>query len=466
MSWGRNPMAAACGVSLLACAGCALQAPKPVVPEVPQVFQNGTPTAPSLWPAKDWYRGFRSPALDALITEAAGSNLDLGAARARLAQADARARQAGAAILPSIDGLGDGNFLAGHSVNGGAHELDWSALLSASYEVDFWGKNRATANSARFLETAARADRDTIALTTLAGVANGYFELLSIRERMQIAQANLGVASGLLEAIQTRFNAGLSDPVTLATQRAVLASAQLVITDLRQREQEALTALAMLVGQPPEGFHVEVEALDSLAEPQVAPGLPVELLTRRPDVYMAEANLRAADADLVAARAAMLPTLTLTASGGVQNPAMNAAVIALAGTGPGLNLGAGLTQSIFDGGRLRAIRDESRARQEELLASYRKVILASLVDVENALAAIHNLDAAREFENESLKQSQRAFDGAQLRYRQGAGDFLTVFEAQRNLYAARDHYSQYKLARLQARVALCKALGGGWKLQE
>ena len=466
MSRGGSTMATACVVSLLACASCALQAPKPVVPAVPQVFQNGTPGTAAVWPGEDWYRGFRSPTLDTLITEAASSNLDLEAARARLAQADARARQAGAAILPSVDGLGNGNFLAGHSANGGAHELDWSAVLSASYEVDFWGKNRATANSARFLGAAARADRDTIALTTLAGVADGYFELLSIRQRLQIAQANVGVASGLLEAIQTRFNAGLSDPVTLATQRSVLTSAQLVITDLNQREQEALTALAMLIGQPPEGFHVEVEALDSLAEPQVAPGLPVELLTRRPDVYMAEANLRAADADLVAARAAMLPSLTLTAAGGVQNPAMNAAVTVLSGTGPGLNLGAGLAQSIFDGGRLRAQRDESRAKQQELLASYRKVILASLVDVENALGAIHNLDDARELEDASLRQSQQAFDGAQLRYREGAGDFLTVFEAQRNLYAARDQYSQYKLARLQALVALCKALGGGWKLQE
>jgi len=463
---GGHKIATGCAVSLLACASCALQAPQAVRPDVPEAFQNGTPADSMAWPGEDWYRGFRSPALDTLITAAAGSNLDLAEARARLAQADARARQAGAAILPSVDGVGNGNFLAGHSVHGSAHELDWSALLSASYEVDFWGRNRATANSARFLGAAARADRDTIALTTLAGVADGYFALLSIRQRLQIAQANVGVASGLLEAIQTRFDAGLSDPVTLATQRNVLASAQLVITDLRQREQEALSALAMLVGQPPEGFHVEAEALDSLAEPRVAPGLPVELLTRRPDVYMAEESLRAADADLVAARAALLPNLTLTAAGGVQNPAMNAAVTVLSGTGPGLNLGAGLAQSIFDGGRLRAIRDEARAKQEELLASYRKVILASLVDVENALAAIHNLDAAAEFENESLRQSQQAFDGAQLRYRQGAGDFLTVFEAQRNLYAARDQYSQYKLARLQALVALCKALGGGWKLQE
>jgi multidrug efflux system outer membrane protein len=456
---------AGCAVALLACTSCALQAPQPVVPDVPAAFENATDGAPTQWPAQDWYRGFHSPALDALVAQAASANLDLAAARARVTQADQRARQAGAAILPSVDALGNGNYLAGHSGNGSAHELDWSALLSASYEVDFWGRNRATANAARFLGTAARADRDTLALTTLAGVADAYFELLSLRARLGIAQSNLDAARGLLDVVQARFDAGAADPVTLATQRAVLAAAQLAIPDLRQREAEALTALALLVGRPPEGFRVADATLDSLAEPPVAPGLPMALLTRRPDVYLAEANLRAADADLVAARAAMLPTLTLTAAGGLQNPAMNAAVIALTGTGPGINLGAGLAQSIFDGGRLRAVRDESRARDEELLADYRRAILASLVDVENALTAIHTLDAAREFQDQNLAQSELAFEGAQLRYRRGAGDFLTVLEAQRNLYAARDQYGLYRLARLQARVALCKALGGGWEQQ-
>ena len=460
---GGNSRAAACAAALLA--GCALQPPKPVTPEVPAAFDN-PPSGGAAWPSKDWYREFGSAELDGLITQAAGSNLDLAAARARLMQADARSRQAGAALLPSVDAGGNGNFLAGHSGNGSAHELDWSALLSTSYEVDFWGKNRATANAARFLGAAARADQDTIALSTLAAVADGYFELLSLRERLKIAQSNLDAAQSLLDAVQARFNAGAADPVQLATQRTVLAAAQLALPELRQRESEALSALALLEGRPPEQFQVAGVALDSLTEPKVAPGLPVELLTRRPDVYLAEANLRAADADLVAARAALLPTLTLTAAGGVQNPAMNAAVITLAGTGPALNLGVGLTQSIFDAGKLRAARDASRARDEELVATYRKAILDSLVDVENALTALHNLDAAREFQEQALAQSQQAFDGAQLRYRQGAGDFVTVLEAQRTLYSARDQYSQYQLARLQALVALCKSLGGGWTLQE
>jgi multidrug efflux system outer membrane protein len=453
------------GGAALVCAGCALQSPLPAKPDVPAAFDNAAAAAPIGWPSKDWYQRFASRELDALVLQATSNNLDLTAARARVMQADARARQAGAPLLPSVDATGNANYLAGHSSAGGAHELDWSALLSASYEVDFWGKNRATANAAKFLTAASRADRDTVVLTTLAGVADGYFQVLSLRERLAIARSNLDAARGLLDAVQARYQAGLSNPVELATQRAMLASAQLAIPDLQQREQEALAALAVLVGRQPEGFHIEEASLASLAEPQVGAGLPAELLTRRPDVYMAEANLRAADADLVAARAALLPNVSLTAAGGIQNPAMQAAVLTLPGAGPTLNLGAALVQSIFDGGKLRAVRAEARAKDEELLAAYRGAILASLVDVENALGAIQHLDAARRFQDESLAQSERAFEGAQLRYRQGAGDFLALLEAQRILYAARDQYSQYRLARLQALVGLCKALGGGWQQQ-
>ena len=464
--WHGNSLAGVSAAAVLVCASCTLQPPGPLPPEVPKQFESRAVGDPANWPSKDWYRGFGSLELNALVEQASIANLDVSAARARVAQADARARQAGAALLPNVDATGNSNFLAGHSVNGSAHELDWSALLSASYEIDFWGKNRATANAARFLSAASRADRETIMLTTLAGVAEGYFQILSLRERVDIAQSNVNAARGLLDVVQARFSAGLSNPVELATQRGVLAAAQLMVPDLQQRQQEALTALALLAGRSPEGFRVEGMPLESLTEPRVGPGLPADLLTRRPDIYMAEANLRAADADVVAARAALFPTVTLTAAGGIQNPAMQAAVITLSGTGPTLNLGAGLVQTIFDGGRLRAVRSEARAKDEELIASYRKVILESLGDVETALTAIHHLDVARESQLESLTQSQRAFEGAQLRYREGAGDFLAVLEAQRTLHAAQDQFSQYKLARLQALVGLCKALGGGWRLEE
>jgi outer membrane protein TolC len=163
------------------------------------------------------------------------------------------------------------------------------------------------------------------------------------------------------------------------------------------------------------------------------------------------------------ARAAMFPSLSLTASGGVQNPAVNAAIISLAGTGWSLTAGASLVQTIFDTGRRRAMIREATAKQEELLANYHSSILAALLDVENALAAIHYLELQKEPQQRSVDQSGRAFQGAQLRFREGTGEYLAVLESQRTLFSARDQLSQYKLARLQALLGLCKALGGGWQ---
>jgi NodT family efflux transporter outer membrane factor (OMF) lipoprotein len=451
------------GLMLCVCAGCTLQAPKPTLPPPPSAFDHAAPTGAAGWPGREWYRGFASPELERLIAEASANNFDMATARSRVSQADARARQAHAGILPSVDAGANGNYLAGHSGNGTAHETDWSALFSASYEVDFWGKNRAVYDSARYLAVAALADRDTVMITMLAGVANGYFEVLSLRERLAIARSNVDAARSLMAIVESRFQVGSSNPVELAPDRSTLASAELTIPELERQEEAAMASLAVLLGRPPEGFRIEGQPLDSLTEPVVSPGLPSELLRRRPDIFTAEANLQSANADLVAARAALFPSLSLTAAAGVQNPALNAAVISLSGAGPSLNLGASLTQPIFDAGRLRAVRAEVQARQEELTANYRAAIVAALVDVENALSALHHLEAARTFQEESVRQSERAFEGAQLRYKAGSGDFLAALEAQRTVFTLRDQFSQYKLARLAALVSLCKALGGGWQ---
>jgi len=138
-------------------------------------------------------------------------------------------------------------------------------------------------------------------------------------------------------------------------------------------------------------------------------------------------------------------------------------VLTIPGIGPSFALGANLIQPIFDHGRLAAQRDEVQARNSELLTAYRSSIISALGDVENALAAIHHLDAAREFQMEGVTQSERAFEGAKLRYQAGSGDYLTLLESQRTVYSVRDQFVQYKLARLEAVVSLCKALGGGWE---
>jgi len=446
---------------VLAC-GCATEKPAQPPADVPAAFEHAAGSAVGSWPAQDWYRGFGSDELDTLVELAVANNGDLLAARERVAQADARARQAGAAILPAVDANGNANYLAGRSQQGSGHELDWFAMLSASYEVDFWGKNRSLAHAAQLEARASRAERDTVALTLLGAVAEQYFQVLALRERIAIARANATAAQQVLEAVQARFDAGVASPVELATQHAAVDSTRIALADLEQAEVQSRAALALLLGRAPERFDVTGRSLDPLREPAVAPDIPAQLLTRRPDLAVAEANLQAASANVAAARAAMLPDLSLTASGGVQNPALPATVLTIPGVGPSLALTANLTQPIFDHGRLKAQRDESAARERELLAAYRTAVLAALLDVEKALSSLQHLDGVAESERDNLASSERAFEGARLRYEKGSGDFLTLLEAQRTLYAARDQLTQYRLARFEALIGLCKALGGGW----
>jgi outer membrane protein, multidrug efflux system len=415
---------------------------------------------------RDWFRAFGSAELDSLVASAYRDNFDVQEANARLRQADARARAAGAAILPQVDFNADATSFAGRSSEGSAHETDTAALVSASYEVDFWGKNRAARTSAQALRAASDADRAVVMLTTVTSIANTYFHLIALRESVSLARSTAGFAHQLLDLVEARAKTGLANPADVAQQRAAVANAGIHLRELQQQEIEALAALAILIGKMPTSLEVNTRDLAALTAPRVAAGIPSELLARRPDVLSAEESLQAAHADIAQARAAFFPSVTLTANGGVQNPAVQAAVITLAGVGPSLTVGASLVQSIFNGGRLRAARDEATAKEEEMIAHYRSAALAALWDVEIALSAIDHLDSQAEAQQESLQQSEIGLASAQARYQAGSGDFLTVLDAERTLIAAREQMTQYRLAKLQAAVGLCKALGGGWRPSE
>jgi len=201
-----------------------------------------------------------------------------------------------------------------------------------------------------------------------------------------------------------------------------------------------------------------VEPFDRLQWPTIAAGVPSDLLSHRPDIARAEAQLAAAEADVKVARAAMLPSVTLSAQLGSGANQFDDII-----RSPFYNLTAGLLAPVFNNGRLSAERDKARARQEELLETYRAAIINGFADVEKALNSIRGLDAQRQWQSEELNQAQTAFDIAQSRYQAGAEDLLTVLETQRTLYAAQDLNVQLRLSRLQASIGLYKALGGGWQ---
>ncbi len=415
-----------------------------------------------------WWSQFGSPQLDRLVEQARVGSFDLSAAMARVRQAQAETVVAGGSQLPEVKAglnanrqkLLRGNGYSQLDADSSNKAVDYfDANLSASYEIDFWGGQRASRDSAQFALQASEFDQATVELTLLSSVANGYAQTLSLQEQQRIAELNLANAQSVLKLVQTRFDSGSATALELAQQKSLVAAQQRQLPLVQQQTQEAQISLAALLGRPVQQLSLGQERFDQLTWPTIAAGLPSELISRRPDIARAEAQLAAAQADVTVARAAMLPTVTLSAELG--SGADRAADILRS---PFYNLTAGLLAPVFNNGRLGAERDKATARQEELLEAYRGAIINGFADVEKALNSIRGLDEQRQWQGEELNQAQTAFNIAQSRYQAGAEDLLTVLETQRTLYAAQDLNVQLRLARMQASIALYKALGGGWQV--
>ncbi|MFT4065898.1 efflux transporter outer membrane subunit [Paraburkholderia sp.] len=445
---------------LLALTGCISAPPPPdagIAP--PATYRYATDGAPGDAVTDDWWRRFGSDELDRLIARAATGNYDVAAALARVREARANARIAGAALYPSVDGFVDASRQAGFSVNDNLPSGNaFSFGVSASYELDLWGRNRALRDSALASAHASEFDRATVTIMVTAEVANTWLQTVALREREQIAGANLQTAQRLLGVVESQLQAGFATPIDAARQRTVVAAQQREVAQLRQQANDSEAALAILLGVPASRFTIDTRSLANVQAPPIDAGLPSSLITRRPDVAGNEARLAAVHADVAAARAAMLPSVTLTAYAGTGS---DRAVRIF--DNPLYSLAAGLTAPIFNAGSLAASRDLAVAQQEEMLAAYRQSIVAAFTDVERALNASAGVDAQTVALDSELLAARRTLQLAESRYRAGAATSLDVLDAQRTLYAVEDEQVQLRLARLQAAVSLYRALGGGWR---
>jgi len=455
-----RPVSAVAALATLALVACAtVDSPPQGAPPMPSGWaEQSAPDAVAL--TRDWWRGFGSDELSALIDAALRANPDMSIAAERVRQAEAQVRVAGATLFPALN-FGADTGRRETRPHGGRWSGDdsSSASLSASYELDLWGRNAAGVRSADASLRAARFDGETVRLTLLAGVATGYFQLLSLRGRLAIAGENLLIAERVLKVVDARVRNGAASPLDLARQQAAVLALRASIPPLEAQERQTLHALAILAGTAPQGFEAAGSSVAGIAVPRVAPGLPADLLARRPDLASAEAQLAAANADVVAARAALLPGISLTASAGL---ASNMLINFLSAPTATLALGASLMQPIFDAGRLRAQVDSAASRERELVENYRKSILAALADVEGALAAGSRTADQEALQVRVVEQARIALRIAEVRYREGVDDLLPVLDAQRTLFQAEDQLAQIRFSRLQASISLFKALGGGW----
>jgi NodT family efflux transporter outer membrane factor (OMF) lipoprotein len=447
---------------------CGTPAQRPDSGIQPPATWQSPHTAGAVHDNQRWWNRFGSPQLGRLIEQARLGSYDLAAAIARVHQAQADTVIAGGSQLPEVKAAANANrqkLMRGN----GYSQLDadsdnnavdyFNANLVASYEIDFWGGQRASRDSAQFSLNASEFDQATVELTLLSGVANSYAQALSLQEQSRIAELNLANAQNVLKLVQTRFDSGSATALELAQQKSLVAAQQRQLPLVRQQAEEARISLAALLGRPVQALSLGQERFDQLTWPAIDAGVPSQLLSRRPDIARAEAQLAAAQADVTVARAAMLPTVTLTAE--IGSGADRADDILRS---PFYNLTAGLLAPVFNNGRLGAQRDKATARQQELLETYRGAIINGFADVEKALNSIRGLDEQRGWQSEELSQAQTAFNIAQSRYQAGAEDLLTVLETQRTLYAAQDLNVQLRLSRMQASIALYKALGGGWQV--
>jgi NodT family efflux transporter outer membrane factor (OMF) lipoprotein len=437
--------------------GCILGSERPELDlEVPGAYREAPRSPDAAVPALDWWRGFRSGELTTLMEAAQIYNLDIAVAIAQIVQADAQVGISGAPLFPSLTGTGTAERIKDPGL---PPVSQYNLGLTASYMVDFWGKNRATLYAAEETATVARYNREVVTLSTIVTVANTYFQILAAQDELRVARRNLAAAERILVLIKQQFTGGTASQLDVSQQEALVSTERAAIPPIEVTLKQSIAALAVLVARAPADFNVNGGGMAQITIPRVTPGLPSELLYQRPDVREAEAQLASSNFSVEAARAAFFPQIQLTAQTGVQS----AALAALFGPGAWYyTLAAGLTQPLFDGFLLESQLKQAKGVQLQYLQAYRKAVLSAFADVEKALVALSQSIRQERLQAEAVTNSRKAFDVSETQLRAGTVNLITVLQTQQTLLIAENTLAQVRLTKLLAASSLFQALGGGW----
>lgn len=424
---------------------------RPEVP-VPQTYTAKSATVePTLDP--DWWRLFRNRTLTRLINDANFANTDIGAAIARVHQARASYRIARSSLFPQIDA--SGNVALTHTdVKGfpSSTRKTWRAAGALDWDLDIFGGNRAATASALADVAASEFDREAVQLDIQSEVATTYIALLLARERLRISADTITNFNDVLRIAEARFKAGAGSALDVSQQKSALATVRAARSLLEEDVRNAENAIAVLVSDAAGTLKLAGGGLSAMRAPTIKPGQPVALLARRPDVRRAEANLIAANADIGVARAALFPNLSLNVDAAISSDPLTKTI----------SIGSALLAPIFHGGRLKAGVQLSEARMIELVEAYRKTYLVALREVEDALAAVRSARQRVAELSIALDEARNSYRLQRIQYEAGAIDFQTLLDAQRTLFDTDDNLALSRFDRLNAAVALIRALGGGW----
>jgi multidrug efflux system outer membrane protein len=457
---------ARCGALLLAAAlSACMVGPdyrRPDV-DVPTSWRLGTTEANEISNIAWWDR-FQDPVLSNLVRTALANNKDLKVATANV---DAAAAQYGivrSAQFPQVDanasatrqGVSQTTVIA---VPGGKHVFnDYRVNLSASFELDLWGKLRRSTESAQASLLASEQGRGTVVLTLVSNVASGYIQLLGLDRQLEIAQYTSNTLGQSARLQRLRFEEGAVPESDYQQAESQYREALARVPELERQIAQQENFISVLLGRNP-GPIPRGRAIDGLVFPPVPGELPASLLERRPDIREAEQNLVAANANIGVARAAYFPDISLTGLLGLESAQLSDL---FKGPSKTWSVGASLLQPIFNAGRIDSQVAQAEALQREALYTYEKSIISAFQDVENALIDRTKFGEVRDQQAKNVDALQRFRDLADLRYREGATIYLEVATAEQSLFAAQLAYVQTQAQLFQAYANLYKAMGGGW----
>ncbi len=448
-------------VTLLA--GCTLPInhQPPELPAPPAWDETTALTAQPL--EKDWWRAFNSTELEQLIAASLSDSPDIRIATERVLQAEIALRNTRASLFPTLNLEAVTRTGRSYTSDSGSVSAESSrAGLSINYEIDIWGTNLVAWEGGKASFAATRHDYEATRLSLVAGVAGAYWQVLAVRDRLAIARRNLDIAERLFAIVEARYRYGAATALDVSRQRTAVMTQRDSLLPLEMQERQLLRALALLIGNLPQGFDVNGQGLDDVLVPEVSTFLPGELLIRRPDVAAAEERLYAASANIAVARAALFPLklnlgLSSLLSGsefaffGLGNPAHSADLI------------LGMTRALFDGGRLRGQVTSRESERRVLVENWRKTVLIALKEVDDALGIVERTRIQEQTQRAIRDETARSLELSELRFKEGSDGLTTLLDAQRNLFSVEDQLIQQRLSRLSATVDLYKALGGGWQ---
>ena len=473
LRFARLPLAVACAA--LVFAGCTTPITKegdaPDGPEyvrwMPDAFR--APVEQQLPRPKElWWQDFESEELNGLIDTALTNNYDLRVAVARVAQTRAQADVVKANESPTIDVGGSYRNQAPALGPGYASSTSqwysqpvWQVGFLANYEVDLWGRKGFNTQSAFSQALASEYNRQAVALSLVGDTATTYFLVTSLDERIAVGERNLEAIRTVGKGLQKRVDRGDATIIDLSQQLILQTNTEASVTALKLQRERAFNRLAALVGRTPSTLKLQARSVEKIKIPVVSPGLPSDLLCRRPDVRRAEAALEAAKADLYAARANLLPTFALTGGAGYGSFLLSQLTMPQSLF---YNITANLLQNVFDGGKRRAEIQVASAKNVELLEAYANAVLSSLRDVEDSLSGVNLTAKQYDALNDSRVRAQRLAEMSAKVVERGGMDYVQLYEIQRTVLIAEDSAIAARNDQLRASVDLFKAIGGGTAL--